>query len=582
MISILDLGPCGYKPQVKSGFKPCSERANMKDLYKAIIVMTSCFMLIACGQQAPVTPLPILEPATTETAPSMPLSSLTETTVLEPIAGAGAIAPTPLPGLDPAQVPEQLREAISIQSITGIGPREGKQLSGWAYGFASNASERCDGYYWLDNNHLLLYPRTGQIMQSIDGESKVVDVVSQPVVLNLDRGTVWLPPVNAQSSQPCTGVYWSSDLALLITSESQNNIATVSIYTYEGYRLSSYPGSIQQVSPSGTRILIADDTLIDLRTNKVIKLEWGRAGDQEQTFSNVHWTSTETRLYRCCYFYADLETGTSHRFEETSFRDAEGNPLVYSGLQPSQGRWVRNNTFFLTQWSREEDGDIRYLPMFDPATKVLYDVRKMAGIPEDWSSYQTSVSPDGTYLWIAGEEGSYLVTLFTFATQYFPGREYFDIDWSPNSRFAWLQNASDQTTQYHILSAADKVLMPLPRPPAPNSDLHWWHPVDSIVAYPTEENRLLLLDTSTMVYRELPFALEEPVHETSLVWSPDGQKLVFMAGNGSMWKMDYPTLGNLEQLTFPGPTIRTLRWSPDGTTITFIRNSDIYIVDAGN
>lgn len=554
----------------------------MKDLYKAIIVMTLCFMLIACGQQAPATPLPILDPATTETAPLIPVSSLTETTALESTAGSGAVAPTLLPGIDPAVVPGQLQEAISIQSIAGLGPREVKQISGWAYGFAGNGIEHCDGYDWLDNDHLLLYPRTGQTMQPIDGESSVVDVVSQPVVLNLNRGTVWLPPVNTQLSQPCTRVYWSPELALFITSENQNNIATVSMYTYDGYRLSSYPGNIQQVSPSSTRILLSDDTLIDLRTNRVIKFEWGQAGDQEQTSSDVYWTSTETRLYRCCYFYADLETGTSHHFEESSFRDAEGNPLVYSGIQPYRGRWVRNNTFFLTQWSQEDDGDIRYLPMFDPVTKVFYDVRKMAGIPEDWISYQTSVSPDGTYAWIAGGDGSYLVTLFTFATQYFPGREYFDIDWSPNSRFAWLQNAPDKATQYHILSAADKVLIPLPRPPAANADLHWWHPIDSLVAYTTEENRLLLLDTSAMTYRELPFTLEEPMHESSLVWSPDGRKLVFVAGNGSIWKMDYPTLGNLEQLTFPGPIIRNLRWSPDGSTITFVRNSDIYVIDAGN
>lgn len=554
----------------------------MKNLYKAIIVMTMCFMLIACGQQALATPLPIVMPATTETASLIPVSSLTETTVLEPTAGSGAAAPTLLPSMDPAQVPERLRETISIQSIAGVGGHEMKQISGWEYGFAGDGIEHCDGYYWLDRDHLLLYPRTGQTMQPVDGESRVVDVVSQPAVLDLDRASVWLPPVTTQPSPLCNRVYWSPELALLITSESQNNIPTVSVYTYDGYRQSSYPGSIQQVSPSGTKVLISDDTLIDLRTNRMIKFEWGLAGDQEALLSDLYWTSTETRLYRCCYFYADLAAGTSHRFEESSFQDAEGNPLVYSGNRPYRGRWVRNNTFFLTQWNREEDGDIRDLPMFDPASKVLYDVRKMAGIPEDWSSDLTSVSPDGTYAWIAGEEGSYLVTLFTFATQYFPGREYFDIDWSPNSRFAWLQNTPEQTPQHHILSAADKVLIPLPRPPRATSDLHWWHPLDSIVIYPIEENRLLLLDTSTMVYRELPFTLQEPVHDNSLVWSPNGNKLVFVAGNGSIWKIDYPALGNPEQLTLPGSTLRNLRWSPDGSAITFIRDSEIYIVHVGN
>ncbi len=66
------------------------------------------------------------------------------------------------------------------------------------------------------------------------------------------------------------------------------------------------------------------------------------------------------------------------------------------------GEWVRDNAYFLVEWSWVDDGDIRYLPMFDPAKKIIYDVREMAGISEDWHSQQTTVSPDTTYIWFTG------------------------------------------------------------------------------------------------------------------------------------------------------------------------------------
>ena len=135
------------------------------------------------------------------------------------------------------------------------------------------------------------------------------------------------------------------------------------------------------VSPSETKILVTDDTVIDLRTNKKIELNWNL-----EDYWELYWTSDETRIYRCCYFYADLTTGISHRFEVTDLQDINGNHVRSSVLSFRNGFWVRDDTYFLVWWLAVDDGDIKYLPMFDPATKIFYDVREAAGIPEDFTS----------------------------------------------------------------------------------------------------------------------------------------------------------------------------------------------------
>jgi tricorn protease-like protein len=58
-----------------------------------------------------------------------------------------------------------------------------------------------------------------------------------------------------------------------------------------------------------------------------------------------------------------------------------------------------------------------------------------------------------------------------------------------------------------------------------------------------------------------------------------GDRMVFTATDGSLWKIDYPTLEALEQLTPALPNVTQVNWSPDGNSIAFISGSDIYIVD---
>jgi hypothetical protein len=302
--------------------------------------------------------------------------------------------------------------------------------------------------------------------------------------------------------------------------------------------------------------------------------------------SGLFWADPEeTRVYRCCYFYADLTTGTSHRFERSDFQDTSSNHLDPSGLWFYRGRWVRDDTHFLVEWSWIDDGDIRYLPLLEPAQEIFYDVREMVGISEDWTSWKTEISPDGSYIWMTGWEGSYLINLFTFESQYFPDLSYAEIDWSLNSQSVWVQvsDPTYDTAQFQILSVSDKELRPLPVNPLPNSD-HWWHPTDSLVVYPSADRDVLIfLDTATMSYWELPFSLQKPPYAPypfgDFSWSTNGEKIALVAEDGSLWQVDFPKLENLEQLTASLPVVGGVEWSPDSNSIAFISGSDIYIVE---
>lgn len=249
------------------------------------------------------------------------------------------------------------------------------------------------------------------------------------------------------------------------------------------------------------------------------------------------------------------------------------------------GSGFGGGAYFLVEWSWIDDGDIRYLPMFDPAKKRFYDVRQMVGISEDWSCQQTRVSPDGTYVWMTGwgeeGEGSYLVNLFTFESQYYPGREYLNIDWSPNGKFAWLfsSDPAGKTEKYSILSVEDKEIRPVPIPPLQSR--YWWNGINDILVYPSEgKSSLIFLNAATMSFQELPISAQRATDFfVKPAWSPHGEKITFAAEDSSIWQVDYPVLENLEQLTPSFPDVRDVNWSPDGNSIAFISGSDIYIVD---
>ncbi len=564
----------------------------MKTFLKASIFIGVGLFLTACGQSVTPTASPIPSVTATSTAKITPLPSTTPSPTITPTDRPEYVPPTLIPTIDPTLVPEMLSKAFSVQTIEGMNGHKMRQITGWEYGLGGGVFyggtwyARCQGYQWLDTNHVLLYPEAGQQVTSYgDGSTMVTSTIPQLLVMNLDHGTGWV--LEKATSGTCNRVYWSQELKMLITDEFEGENSIVSIYTYDGYRLSSYPGSLWDVSPSGTKILISEDTLIDLKTNKTIKLSWSLEDYYEPHLSDLYWTyPDETRVYRCCYFYADLTTGVNHRFKRSDFQDAAGNHLEPIGLWFHQGEWVLDNKYFLVHWLAVDDGPVRYQPLFDPATKRFYDLWELAEIPRYLTWTYNETSHDRNYVLIVGWESSYLVNLVTFEAQHLPYNDPYtdtEADWSADSKFVWFEThvySGNESSEFQILSIADGQLSPIPVTPLP-APHHWWHPTVASVFYPAaDKDALIFLDASTMDYRELPFTLPKPLNTDSTVaWSPNGDKLALIAGDGSVWQVDYPDLAHLEQLTPPLPNVHSMEWSPDGKTIAFISGSDIYIVE---
>ena len=560
------------------------KRVSMKNLFKALTIPAVCFVLIACTRSTEVSPSPIPSPTGT-LAPTI-TPSPTATATLDPTPKPEYVPPTLIPTIDPTLVPGLLNDALSVQTLEGVNGYQIQQIIGWDYGFGTGVQQySCPGFDWLDTDHLALYPAGGQINETgFEGTLYERDVVYQPAIINLETGAMWLPPVE-EPLWYCNLVAWSQELGILINFETPNGTPTVSIYTYDGRKLASHTGQIANISPSGTKIFFEDNTLIDLRTNKTIKLDWSLDDYNQFELTGLFWTSDEKRVYRCCYFYADLTTGVSYRFERSDFQDTQGNHLDPFGLLFHQGEWVRDNKYFLVHWLAVDDGPVKDLPMLDPGRKLFYDVWKLAGISPDLTWRYNEVSPDGNHVWVVGFEGSYLVNLTTFESQYYPHQDPYTYaygNWSADSKFVWFQSniSDDKPTKFQILSIWDGKSSHLPVVPLPNSD-HWWHPTKAAVIYPAaDKNALIFLDTSTMSYRELPFNLHKLLSPYgNVVWNPKGEKLALVAEDGGIWQVDYPKLENLEQLTPSLPDIHDVKWSPDGISISFISGSDIYIVD---
>jgi hypothetical protein len=552
----------------------------MKTLFKASIFFGISIFLVACGESITPATTPVPSSTATITATLTPLLSITPSPTITPTTRPEYIQPTLIPTIDPTLVPELLSKALSIQTIEGANGYKLKQMTGWNYGFGTDIwYNYCPGYVWLDSNHILLYPGAGQ-EYGPEGIWGVLNVVPQPVVINLETGSIWLPPVDVSSGRTCNHVYWSRDLGILINSGTYKEEPAVFTHTFDGKKLANYRGKFTQVSPSKEKVLIDNNILIDLRTNSRTTLAWSLDEYEEQVLSGVFWTSDETRLYRCCYFYADLSKGISHRFKRSDFTFTDGTHLKEGGLWFQNGYWVRDDSYFLVWWQAVDDGDIKYLPLFDPATKVFYDVREMAGIPEEFTSLYYPVSPDGNYVWMEGWNESYIVNLTTFESEHYTyssPSSYTDVDWSSDSKFAWFKiyDSGARSTEFKILSTPELKLQPIYIYPQAETE-PLWHPTDNVFAFISEDAKTFeLFDAETLVVHGI--VLSSSIQ--SFLWSPAGERIALVAEDGSILQLDYPSLEHIEQLTTPLPNVHSIEWSPDGNYISFISGSDIYIVE---
>ena len=568
----------------------------MKVSFKTTANFVVLILLSACGQATNVTqkssatPLPTNSPNSIQSATptndmyvlptldtySLPTFAIPDGTNI-PFPTPDPRIPTLIPTIDPNLVPDLLRKSISIQTLNSANGYNIQRITDWDYGFQQSP---CNSYQWLDSNHLLLRPRTGEGMRPFMDGSKRGDLGSEPVVINLTTGNIWMRPPYSISNYEwdCDAIYWSRELGIIINRENRGNSyashESVSTYTFDGKLIAQYWGKILGVSPKGTKILVDDDTIIDLSSGKITDLAWYINYDLE-LLSKLYWTSDETRVYRCCFYYADLSTGKSYNLEWSDLQGVDGKSISFTLRSPHiGGQWVRNDTYFFPTWSYMSDaGDPRLI--FSPIEKKYYllELLNTSGISPETMTY--TFSPDGMYVWITGfgfANGSYynfLVNLANLETTPYelPGNDLF---WSSDSKFAWL--TIYDSSDIYILSVDKKALTPFPS--QSTSDL-FWHPTDPLLVFLTEKNQVLtILNAKDMSVKDW----ELPSTFYSLIWSPDGSHIALVATDGSLWQIDYPGMENLEQLTQPMPA-GNIQWSPDGNSIAFVSGPDIYIVD---
>ncbi|MBN2118323.1 MAG: hypothetical protein JW730_17235 [Anaerolineales bacterium] len=550
----------------------------MKTLFRAGIFVALYLLLSACGGASQVTPVSVASPATLIPT-SIPNRSATATIEPAITSTRGLLTrPTLIPTIDPTSVPKLLREALSLQTLEGMNGYKIRKITGWQYGFQELP---CCGYQWLDSNHLLLYPKTGEGMRPHQDGQRKEDLSSQPVIMNLETGASWLPWSNISTS-----IYIARELGIVFQQEAYSSATgpimdAVFTYTFDGKEITYYWGRILGVSPSGEKILVDDDTIIDLRNDKITDLTWHMDYDLERE-PKLYWSSDETRIYRCCFYFADLKTGESYNFEWGDLRGTDGKPVSSPMSGHSYGQWVRNDTYFLIEWNYFYDSSAHDIPMFSPSEKTYYDLVEKAGIPSDLFDLPTNsvymVSPDEMYVWITGfshVDGTYhsfLVNLTTFESTPYDSAVY-KFTWSADSQFGWIDEYD--TADAYVLSVDSKELLPFPVNPRQENEA-LWHPTENVLAYTSKnDHTLALLNAKDMTVEEQ----ELPVSVTDFDWSPNGDRIRFTGTDGGLWQVDYPMFQHFEQITGPMPDINEMFWSPDGNSIAFISGSDIYIVD---
>ncbi len=358
-------------------------------------------------QPNPVTPLP------TPTATNIPMQNNEPTP---------APAPTPLPTLAPEGLADRLEGAFAVQELPATNGHPLLKITGWDYGFRSSHYCEDGPYRWLDETHLLLFPKVGE------EEGMGIYQWTWPVVANLD-GRSWLPPIDGRINH-CGSVEWSQALRSLISSQDGNLL----ISNLDGElikRIAVEGGSRFMISPSGGRILVAN-TWIDLSNGKEVEfnLDASIAGPFYPA-----WTQDEKRVFNCCYAYLDASSGEARQFELGGL--AQAGRGLSPGFNGIESRWVLSDTHSMTLWDFYMGDQWGIVPLFVPEAQAYVDVRDLVGIPTDKPCWLSSISPDGNLIWIQcgeQEQDGYLIDLRSYEKNWFTGKQIFG--WSADNQFA--------------------------------------------------------------------------------------------------------------------------------------------------
>ncbi len=547
----------------------------MRYFSKIVLFVTSSSLLLSCSQS--VATLATSSPTPTETA----ISTLTTTPTI-------TFTPTTIPTINPTDLSRLLQSAFKVETLVGMNGHRLRSITGWSNGFNKDYwwVDNFQGYQWMDSNHILLFPIVGKV-QSPNWST----TLDRAVVLNIETGAIWLPP--SDLSDPGYRVLrfllprWSPEAKVLITAENigngNNTKEGVTTFKSDGTFVAHYDGRLTSVSPSGNKILIADDTWVDLNNDKKIEFNWD-GGTYTPRWRPI-WSLDENQIYFCCFFYGNAITGESYYLpnEDTIF---EGKPIDFEkSLHHSHGIWLNDNHVLA-----QADGFYTFMsyfegmiPVFDIQAKTYRDLIKLANLPYDPSNIvahyaEKNISPKGDYIWIhiPTAPTGFLVDLKTFRSWEYP--RYFQ--WSTNGEYAviLIENSKFEIVDSKLLVLSSKELKAMPSDIQCNN----WHPTKgvclSLTANEQGTSTLNFLNVQDMSVQKT--ALSTPLFNQA-IWSPKGDYVIFVTEDKALWKIDYPSLENMEQLTRPlaDMYIESIIWSPDYEHLSFVGGATIYIVD---
>jgi len=519
------------------------------------------------------TAAPSLTPSPTVTRINSPTITLTPTITV-------TYTPSPTVG-------DSLNASAFIDDLEALNGHSMQKITGWDSGFAGDswAETVKSSYQWLDSNHLLLHTRIGR------QESPIPHDITRPAVINLNTAKFWTPMMDEHWNNRHYLPRWSAELGILITAQGDETFT----YSPDGKIVKTYKNRLFGVSPSGTKILVDDDTWIDLSSEKTIDFNWDMDFMRDDKAWPI-WSPNEKRVWRCCYHYGDADAGEGLDIPE---KDIDlGGPLVDGSLHAFYGRWLGND-YFLPEsgWEDMRPFDsLGFIPIFDPAAKTFRNLVEYAGLPANFNDpyLRIEISPQGDSLKVFSQASSveqreyvldlktlqiklYRVVSFTFpdSGEIISKLQVFSASGEE------IQPASTRTSsaqmRYSIYSAwnADGTIQA------------------SITADEQQKQTLTLFYNNTLSSKEIALPIE--FHETysqatQLFWSPNGSRIALLSVDGSLWQIDYPGLKNLEQLTEPMPPktlpndrqearVKDVAWSPDDRFLAFLGDTDIYIVD---
>jgi len=278
-------------------------------------VLAYAVLLGACVRQSPAlfpTVMSPLHTSTSQPAKATPTSArllspipTTHATPLPTTAPTPRLEPTLKPTINASMLPDQLRSAIRLHAEGSLNNHPLRRVTGWDYGMRSTIY--CDGSYrWLDNAHLLLYPVTGE------EKGMGIDEYTLPIVINLNNGNTWLPVADGSTfSLPL----WSDKLQQLISIQGRQILlldpdgAVVQRYTGPAGAFAPNSDSNSLLSPSGQRLLTGY-VWRDLTTGRTVDF----SGQHKLTMGDPTWSSDETRLFVCCFGFADTKALPKNNF----------------------------------------------------------------------------------------------------------------------------------------------------------------------------------------------------------------------------------------------------------------------------